>query len=127
MFHDDQLVGIRLRADQHEALIDVKSEGGISTIRLKGVERFLAHGLRQGNIILFIEMLEGEAGAALRQVSDEEIVIDLIEEAGTPFFEQTMHRISRREIGFFLLRSSYGPDIGALCAEFVVEPGNCVQ
>ena len=118
MFHDDYLIGISIDHKRREVRLAIQSEHGPGLIELSGVEMFLANEVREGNIILSVEAVSGqEIVDRIRAGQEWGFATLLGKETKGPFFERTLERLSRKELTYFELLSSYGVNTFALCKE----------
>jgi hypothetical protein len=107
-YHDGFLVGI-LVADEEVHLALRSAQGERRVLTLHGVGGLCVNGFREGNIVLNIRVLEVASALAdpgIREAVVEKLYVDLVKTAA----------------GFklFLLESSIGADIIALCSDVTV-------
>lgn len=113
-YHDGALRSVVL--SDGNAMLGVRSvEGTHHVIELNRVVAFCADGVREGNIILNIRLLNARVGAEdpeLTATAKERLHVNL--------------DAVDRALFVFQLESSYGADVIALCADWTVVAGQFV-
>jgi len=113
-FHDGDLVGIVLLPDKQCALFIRDTLGTMHNLVLTGVERLRAENFLEGNIILDITILTGDA------ITDDDLLFAVSmdkDPAGTKQSHFTIWRERVRDQGLCLvqLSASYGCTLTSLC------------
>ncbi len=110
--HDAKLVGIFFPADKVVLLVIKGILSVIHCIALNGVERFRAEDLREGNIILDITVVSGDAVNS----SDVSYVLGLINDSTHErFLINTMERFRSKELLLVKINPSYGATCICMC------------
>jgi len=112
--HDGHLEAVRVDGQRHAYLACRALDGSPCEIVLEGIVDLSCNNFRQGNIILDVtvsrtsDFISREEWALLCQTDDPGKVA------------QYRHRLETMDVHYFLLTSSYGAEVVAVCARVSV-------
>jgi hypothetical protein len=118
LVHDAKLMGLILKENDSATLYIKDEAGNRHDIELRGVIRLKADDFKEGNVILYLAVLNGPE-FEISMLADL-FGVELEKEKLKPYFQDTADKLKSRHLSLVSLVPSYGCKLLALCSEIQV-------